>query len=385
MIVFDEDDPLGADYYDASIGHASGASFLRLAATTGDKMPINTNSAASGGDSGVLAWTSKAGGAWEMHVFAPGFPILNLTSFDRLTMAFNGPESIRAIDLPDVILEDTKGQRRKISLGQALPGGVDAKLASWQRLEIPFTNFTANPAFDFARVKHVTFGQGPADGRNHVLWIDDLRFTSPVLQQRMTSPAKPAGLGIRSGDRSIALHWTGADGAEEYRVFRSDQAGGEFKEITGRVVRMQSFADVSVENGRRYFYEVQARNRAGASEFSERVSALPNAFQSNEEFLEYLQATAFDYFWCEADPVTGLVRDRSEPWSAASIAATGFGLTAIGVGIDHGWITRSEGAGRVRRILSALAAAPQGLEESAKSGYKGFFYHFLEPSTVLRF
>jgi hypothetical protein len=385
LLVFDEDDSLGADYYDSSIGYASKPSLLRLDATSGDKMPINSTSAAAGQDSGIIEWSSNPGGSWEMHVFAPGFPILNLTNFDRLIVALNGPDSIRAIDLPELILEDTLGQRRKLSLAQALPGGVDAKKATWQTVEIAFTNLTANPEFDFSRVKHVTFAQGASDARRHTLWIDDLRFTNPALQKQSKTPSKPHGLAARSGDRSVALHWDATPGADEYHVFRATKPAGDFKEITVRSLKMQSFADVTVENNKSYFYQVRARNRAGPSEPSDIVSIVPRIFQSNDDFLEYVQATAFDYFWCEADAHTGLIRDRSEPWSAVSIAATGFGLTGMGIGIDHGWITREQGASRVLQILKALAGAPQGPEEAGRSGYKGWFYHFLEPGTGLRF
>jgi len=54
------------------------------------------------------------------------------------------------------------------------------------------------------------------------------------------------------------------------------------------------------------------------------------------EFLELLEATAFDFFWRETSPANGLVKDRSTTNSFCSIAATGFGLTAIGIGIGQG-------------------------------------------------
>jgi len=61
----------------------------------------------------------------------------------------------------------------------------------------------------------------------------------------------------------------------------------------------------------------------------------PEKFRNDNDFLELLQRRAFDYFWLEANPSNGLVRDRSRANSYCSIAAVGFGLTAIGIGIDH--------------------------------------------------
>jgi hypothetical protein len=50
---------------------------------------------------------------------------------------------------------------------------------------------------------------------------------------------------------------------------------------------------------------------------------------TTEALLDSLQHGAFDYFWNEANPSNGLVKDRSTSGSPASIAAMGFGFTAI--------------------------------------------------------
>ena len=56
--------------------------------------------------------------------------------------------------------------------------------------------------------------------------------------------------------------------------------------------------------------------------------------------LDSLQYTGFNYFWSLANPANGLCPDRSTAGSVCSIASTGFGLSAICVGADHGWIQR---------------------------------------------
>jgi hypothetical protein len=101
-------------------------------------------------------------------------------------------------------------------------------------------------------------------------------------------------------------------------------------------------------------------------------------------FLDSLQHASFNFFWYEANPVNGLIKDRSQGWSPASIASTGFGLSAIGVGVDHGWITREQGADRVERTLQTFWRGPQGTAVSGVIGYKGLFYHFLDMTTATR-
>src|SRR5678816_550810 len=100
--------------------------------------------------------------------------------------------------------------------------------------------------------------------------------------------------------------------------------------------------------------------------------------------LDTLQHTGFDYFWNEANATNGLIKDRSTPTSPASIAAMGFGLSAITVGIDHGWVTRDAGRGRVLTTLQTLWNQPQSSAASGTIGYQGLYYHFLDMTTATR-
>lgn len=184
----------------------------------------------------------------------------------------------------------------------------------------------------------------------------------------------------RSADRCVTLHWRSESAGASFHVVRSADARGPFAELPNSPVVSPSFADLSVENGQTYFYQVTAD---GGGE-SAVIAATPRAFASDDAFLEFLQAAAFDYFWFETDPRSGLVRDRSTPSSPCSIAAVGFGLTALGIGVDHGWITRREAAGRTLLILQTLAALPQSPAPNA-AGHKGWFYHFLDLGTLSRY
>ena len=113
------------------------------------------------------------------------------------------------------------------------------------------------------------------------------------------------------------------------------------------------------------------------------VSATPTAPVVNTELptdditqiVEDEMKGSFDFFWEQANTTPGssgfgLVRDRypgSE--SIASIASTGFGLTAYLIGINKGYITEQEGYERVNQTLDTLLAMDR--EE-------GFYYHFVD-------
>ncbi len=105
---------------------------------------------------------------------------------------------------------------------------------------------------------------------------------------------------------------------------------------------------------------------------------------TTEALLDTLQHTSFNYFWEQANPANGLIKDRSTPGSPCSIAAVGFGLSAICVGIDHGWVSRDTGRNRVLTTLQTFWTKPQGSGASGYIGYKGLYYHFLDMNTALR-
>ncbi|MEX0602496.1 MAG: glucoamylase family protein, partial [Bacteroidota bacterium] len=105
---------------------------------------------------------------------------------------------------------------------------------------------------------------------------------------------------------------------------------------------------------------------------------------STERLLDTLQYTAFQYFWNEAHPENGLIKDRSASGAPASIAAVGFGLTALSIGVDRGWITREAARDRVLVTLRTFWEQPQGTGISGTIGYRGWFYHFLDMNTAVR-
>jgi hypothetical protein len=200
----------------------------------------------------------------------------------------------------------------------------------------------------------------------------------------------PTGLVSRSGDQSIVLHWdpSGESGIAGYNIYRSLTNGGTFSRLNSTgLVTTPGYCDLSasVVNGRTNFYQVTAVNTSSQESVPSGVIAVAaHTFVDDNDFLEYVQQVSFDYFWYLANPTNGLIPDRTMAGSACSIAAVGFGLSSIDIGIDHGWISRSQGAARVLTTLNTFLQGPQGTNASGIIGYRGWFYHFLDMNTALR-
>lgn len=98
----------------------------------------------------------------------------------------------------------------------------------------------------------------------------------------------------------------------------------------------------------------------------------------DDQFLNELEHANFLFFWEQANPQTGLIKDRcnvrdKDASVAASIASTGFGLTAICIGEERGFVSHSEARSRV---ISALSFLWHKLPT-----HRGFFYHFANINT----
>jgi hypothetical protein len=109
------------------------------------------------------------------------------------------------------------------------------------------------------------------------------------------------------------------------------------------------------------------------------VKGRPDALTQNDAFLEDLSHRTFLYFLEQSDPQTGLVLDRARAdgspqderhQNIASIAATGFGLTALCIAAERGWLNRSAAKERVASTLQFFAErAPH---------HNGWFYHWMD-------
>jgi hypothetical protein len=93
--------------------------------------------------------------------------------------------------------------------------------------------------------------------------------------------------------------------------------------------------------------------------------------------LEKLQRETFGYFLKEANPSNGLIADKTQPGAPASIAAVGLALSSYPVGVERGFMDRSDAVQRTLTTLRFFDASAQGTQADA-TGYKGFYYHFLD-------
>ena len=109
----------------------------------------------------------------------------------------------------------------------------------------------------------------------------------------------------------------------------------------------------------------------------------PRPSRMESDLIDGIRRGAFGYFLCETNESNGLVIDKTCPDWPASIAAVGLALTSYPVGVERGFISRTEAAKRTLTTLRFFWHSKQGPEPDA-TGHKGFYYHFLDMQTGAR-
>ena len=98
------------------------------------------------------------------------------------------------------------------------------------------------------------------------------------------------------------------------------------------------------------------------------LAALPD-----EALIDAVQRQTLRYFWDGADAASGLALDRrtvgGEPDGKVAIGGSGFGVMALIVAVERGWVPRGAALERLRTMLDALGRATR---------YHGAFPHFID-------
>ncbi|MDP2300964.1 MAG: glucoamylase family protein [Ignavibacteria bacterium] len=125
--------------------------------------------------------------------------------------------------------------------------------------------------------------------------------------------------------------------------------------------------------GLTYTYRISTvDNQGNESELSDSTIVVTH-LMNDEEFLDMVQRATFRFFWDYAHPVSGLSRERLNSDNTVTIGGSGFGVMALPVGIERGFITRDEGVARVLKIVNFL--------KNKAERFHGVWSHWLNGET----
>ena len=187
------------------------------------------------------------------------------------------------------------------------------------------------------------------------------------------APSIPSGLLSFSYEKHIELEWnpnTETDLAG-YRIYKWNGSGYMLQSSVTK--EKNDFIEFLSQVGTTNYYKISAYNGSGfESAMSDSVSAAIKTM-TDDEFLTMVQRATFRYFYDYAHPVSGLARDRLGGGNTVTSGGSGFGISALIVGIERGFISRSQGVERMLKILNFLS--------TKADRFHGAFPHFLNGET----
>ena len=366
--VFFSDSPDNT-YYDPSFGFDQNGSTVILANT--NKFPVDVNHKYSGVNALRLMWKSVSGGDWGLAVAEEGWIAHDVTTKDSITFRIYSGNEIDSTALFSIYIEDIQNNKTpKQNLSQFINKIEKNK---WMKVSIPLSVFESNPgSVDLTQIKTIYFGQGFADNSLHLVFIDEIRMVANG-DIDITPPAVPTGLAASPSNTSIKLSWnpnTETD-VSGYRIYRSNSGSYDIIGFTSN--SDTSYSDNTGIPPKTFSYKISAYDLSGnESVLSDSVMATTIS-ETDSALLDMVQRATFKYFWDYAHPVSGLARERLGSGETCAIGGSGFGVMAIIVGIERGFITRTQGVARMLTILNFLT--------TQADRFHGAFPHWMNGTT----
>ncbi len=326
-----------------------------------------------------LQWKSVAGGSWDAEVRTVAMDNRPADFHgDTLSFWIYSPEAIVGVDLPQIELLDTVHNfTDPVALGEfvsALPAD------RWTQVRIPVARLTSASIrrFDPRQLHSIFFAQGAADDEPHTLIVDEIRIdkaTDAARPGTRSALAAPRDLEVKGYERHFDLKWDAADTEQlAYCVIYRSTDGVTFKPVGIQQPGIHRYTDWVGAGDVKASYKVAAvDNRFRQSAFTAVAGGQTHAM-SDDELLTMVQEESFRYYWERGShPQSGMALE-SVPGDPRIVAtgASGFGVMAILVGMERGFITREQGIERLTRIVGFLEKAQR---------YHGAWSHFMNGAT----
>jgi hypothetical protein len=180
---------------------------------------------------------------------------------------------------------------------------------------------------------------------------------------------------VEGFDSHVELAWEKPQNTTpaSYQVWRS--ADGQNFSIIKSLNEVYSWLDYigfPGDSPDSYHYYITALNGINAVVATSDTVQVTVAEMTDETLLDMVQRYTFRYFWDFGHPVSGMARERNTSGNTVTSGGSGFGIMAILVGIERGYITREQGLNRLLKITSFLQFAEK---------FHGVFPHWMNGNT----
>lgn len=198
-----------------------------------------------------------------------------------------------------------------------------------------------------------------------------------IAVSAVAQPAAPGGLVATGYDSHVELKWlpNAESNIGYYRIYRAEAGSPIFDFVKDVPASQRWFIDFRGHHpaGIQQSYQISAVSSIGQESERSTVVGATIAPLDDEGLQDMVQRYTFRYFWDFAHPLSGLARERNTSGDIVTTGGSGFGIMAILVGIERGYITREQGLQRLIQISTFL--------QLVADRFHGAFPHWMNGNT----
>lgn len=341
------------------------------------KLPVVEQPVFTPGNSLELNYKSAPGGRWSARLnYAKGRGRDNIKNSRMLSMRIFVESNTTENELPGIAIALKDGETSKYL---PVAGYLDNyNRGEWMPLQIPLTAFEKNDGQPLEwnlskEIVSVHFQQASADNKEHILFLDQVELLPEISNGiNLSVPVLESARGF---ERHVDLKWepVNTDEVRYVKIYRSED-GENYKPVGVKsAMASNRYADFTGVADKNYYYKISLLD-AGykETELSEAIEAKTHSM-SDSELLDMVQEAAFRYYWEGAETHSGLARENI-PGRKDMVAtgASGFGLMALVVGTERGFITRQQLIERLDKITTFIENGDR---------FHGALSHFMDGPT----
>lgn len=329
------------------------------------RLPVSETIFHSPGNALELQYKSASDGFWQASVFCQkkrGIDHFSKADYLSFWVFYSNLDNLPKVQV-------MKKDSCLTSPYKILPG----KLNTWNQVLIPLNTFKDFDPSDPENAIAIVFSQNDkAAGPGNTIFMDDLEFLPAISSGNVTET--PQIMNAVGYAMHVDINWKKLTDPLIHlvKIYRSENEK-EYKPVGIQQPFTNRYADFTGETGKKYFYKISfMNNKYEETQLSQPVSASTKQM-TDDELLTMVQEASFRYYWEGAEPNSGLAKENI-PGRKHMIAtgASGFGIMALLVGTERGFITREESVARFVKIVNFL--------EKAET-FHGVYPHFMDGIT----
>ncbi len=361
--IFFENSLMAESWYYSDVKYEAPAFVLNIEG----KLPVHDENAFTPGNSLLLNYTSSPQANWEVDLVFPEWRGKDFFKpADQLSIWLYVKSNTELKDLPELAIIRNNSISKTKKIADYIQ---DFQNETWLQLRIPLQEFGLDSS-DVSDISAIQFSQVKGASGDHEILIDQVEFINSEIRSIPVSAVEINS--AEAYEMHVDLTWEKVDPArvKYVKIYRS-QDGSDYQPVGIQNTQYFSrYTDFTGKTNQEYSYKISAIGQDyPESELSEPVQVSTKKM-TDEELLTMVQEASFRYYWEGAEEYSGLALENI-PGRKNMVAsgASGFGLMALVVGAERGFVTRDQFVSRMEKILDYLEKADR---------FHGAYSHFID-------